>query len=502
MSVTAPSLQVIARWSPVLYLHPCEKYMPVSVEWFIERASLQFCPHGIGSTPDSEVQTLCPAGALTQELLAELSETKDSTKLQLWLEKEHHRGVPPDRLAEVPVYAAVKCVVADDGRVEAFEISYLLFFAFNGAYKLLGLPCLIGIWYNRHRNVEGEWVAAESAPCDTSTGRPQAFVALNGHGTYPCAGTTHRLFFMANDSTSAKGLVWRPGKVVVLAGADGSCLFRHVSTRGSLLPHSRVDPHKPYNPRVGADASRLDENVSSDPHKPYNPRVGADASRLDENVSSDPHKPYNPRVGPSSPRDVSCQDKSLTTDPLQPSNPRVGGSKEATELGAGKETKGPLAAQHSSGVELTFADEAGLPSVALEGSNEAKELGAGKEMKGPLAAQHSSGVELAVSAEAGLPSVALEGSKEGRELWAGKVIKGQLAAQHSSVGELTFADEAGLPSVVLDSTSPWQMFKGSWGSSASPAEQCWMKKAEPPVSRTWFQRVFLPLADGVEKLGV
>ena len=44
---------------------------------------------------------------------------------------------------------------------------------------------LLGIWYNSHRNVEGEWRTADRVPRQAGSGRPIVYVALNGHGTYP-----------------------------------------------------------------------------------------------------------------------------------------------------------------------------------------------------------------------------------------------------------------------------------------------------------------------------
>jgi len=47
--------------------------------------------------------------------------------------------------------------------------------------------------YNSHRNIEGEWAAAEHVKKDSS-GRIAAFVARNGHGTYPRPGMIPRIF--------------------------------------------------------------------------------------------------------------------------------------------------------------------------------------------------------------------------------------------------------------------------------------------------------------------
>ncbi len=46
---------------------------------------------------------------------------------------------------------------------------------------------LIGIYFHAHRNHDGCWVAAPDVK-RTAEGRPIAYVALHGHGTYPVSG--------------------------------------------------------------------------------------------------------------------------------------------------------------------------------------------------------------------------------------------------------------------------------------------------------------------------
>lgn len=40
------------------------------------------------------------------------------------------------------------------------------------------------MWYNAHRNIEGEWCPAAAVP-RTPCGRIIGHVAINGHGIYP-----------------------------------------------------------------------------------------------------------------------------------------------------------------------------------------------------------------------------------------------------------------------------------------------------------------------------
>jgi hypothetical protein len=53
------------------------------------------------------------------------------------------------------------------------------------------------------------WRSAKDVP-RSEGGRPLAHIAVNGHGSYPTAGTIPRIFFAANDQTSNQGAVWDP----------------------------------------------------------------------------------------------------------------------------------------------------------------------------------------------------------------------------------------------------------------------------------------------------
>ncbi|DBB03550.1 TPA: hypothetical protein ACH3X3_010893 [Trebouxia sp. C0006] len=96
-----------------------------------------------------------------------------------------------------------------EGTVEAIEIDYCTFYAYNGPYTVgcspLGLGVkagahdgdwehftvrldaqaanMVGCYYNAHRPQDGQWLPADSMP-KTATGQPIAFVALGAHGLY------------------------------------------------------------------------------------------------------------------------------------------------------------------------------------------------------------------------------------------------------------------------------------------------------------------------------
>ncbi|PNW77468.1 hypothetical protein CHLRE_10g437900v5 [Chlamydomonas reinhardtii] len=264
--------EVLARYCPVLFLHHLDKYMPCSVEWFIQRAGLHYYNEGVSgcgelhefSSVPGGVEELLPAGQVTQEkLLAEQDRVLVPEHLSLTLDSMHFGGHDRRRLSEVPIYVHAKLVLDQvHGRPEAYEINYITFYAFNGHYAVpFGLPILMtgnhvgdwehltvrldartlelqGVWYNAHRNIEGEWCPAAAVP-RTPCGRIIGHVAINGHGIYPHCGTISRLFFAANDRTSRAGPVWNPTKIRRMCGVpheDAPHLCRTVRSRGCTLP--------------------------------------------------------------------------------------------------------------------------------------------------------------------------------------------------------------------------------------------------------------------------
>jgi hypothetical protein len=80
---------------------------------------------------------------------------------------------------------------------------------------------LLAVYYGSHRHGDGTWVRAEVVPFETRTGRIVAFVARNGHGTYPAAATYGRIFGLANDVTSADGPVWAPRRCIAVFRPSG-----------------------------------------------------------------------------------------------------------------------------------------------------------------------------------------------------------------------------------------------------------------------------------------
>ena len=47
--------------------------------------------------------------------------------------------------------------------------------------------------------------------------------------------------------------------------------------------------------------------------------------------------------------------------------------------------------------------------------------------------------------------------------------------------------------VVATDPCPWFFYRGDWGTIEAPIEQPWLHTAEPPISRTTWQRLFCHL---------
>ena len=77
-------------------------------------------------------------------------------------------------------------------------LTHVCAFASSGALE--------GVWFNAHRARDGQWTPAEKV-ARTPDGSIAAYVAQNGHGTYPSPGvrTSHGL---AVDSCSLSPLGW------------------------------------------------------------------------------------------------------------------------------------------------------------------------------------------------------------------------------------------------------------------------------------------------------
>lgn len=233
----------IARHLPDFYLHHDDRYLPCSVEYFMQHSELR------GLHPDdSSTVIFATRGSLSGAVLRQFQDDYPNHRLWMELNPDARPGQPLDQLQDVPVYAHVKAIISrhDTSKTEALEITYITLFAYNGDYEVIpGLirtgahdgdiehitarvhprtGDLVAMWYNSHRCRDGQWVPAAQVPksststsnCSSGVERHAAYIAKHGHGNYPSVGTVHRHFFLGNDRCSDTGPVWRPKTVVLL----------------------------------------------------------------------------------------------------------------------------------------------------------------------------------------------------------------------------------------------------------------------------------------------
>ena len=194
-------------YAPVFKLHPREQYLPSSVDWYINRVSLQ-----------QNDQDIVSAGNLSAQLMAQWSDqnTKSPSSAPLFLKipESNEREIRAGHLQSAVCYAHPHWV--DNGRF--IEINYILFFPFNGqaftklslinkAFRHYGVGYhegdfehitvrlsqdgsqIIGVYYSAHAN-EDTWVT-QNIPFDQNH-RILSYVSLNTHAMYPEAKTITR----------------------------------------------------------------------------------------------------------------------------------------------------------------------------------------------------------------------------------------------------------------------------------------------------------------------
>ncbi|GIL45837.1 hypothetical protein Vafri_2972 [Volvox africanus] len=514
-AATIPALsdEILAVYCPVLYLHHDDAYMPISVEWFIERAQLNYYPegvtgaaevHGLDDVPGGVIR-LIPTGEVTQQKLLEAQTIcPNPCNLSLTVGSEHYGGISSGELAEVPIYAHVKLVVDDNSLPEAYEINYVTFYAFNGHYNLpANVPLfrtghhvgdwehltvrldaasleLQGVWYNAHRNIEGEWCPAEAVP-RTPCGRILGYVAINGHGVYPHCGTIHRLFFVANDRTSRRGPVWNPARLVRLCGLDHGSGCAVVQSRGCSLPSTSAyrscSPPGDTSCLAGARGSGvIGDNARSDAGR----RLDSDGPPRTEQTgdAASPAPPASSYELRSSAAEVEAREDAEPSavlcgpcSPVTTAAARFG----VTQAGSG----GQVRRTEQAAAEVIEASSGGDA-----GTERATEMLPGVVLAAMLQGAPAASAQAAASSEVDQTSLGPDSDTSG----------GGRRRQLKETGT-----QFPLPVVVHD-TSPWQRYRGYWGSVISATQQGWFLGAEPPVSRGCLRRLFMPFARGVERL--
>jgi hypothetical protein len=257
--------ELASKYAPVYYLHPQEGYYPTTVEdYFLNRKvrlvynkNHKSSDYIIGGRDISfEGQTIYAGAEYCQDPKVECismgkiyslkiggADLKKITKIKkdyFFILGDKNLYYGSKKLSEIPVYTVLK--KTEEKKDILYEIQYLSFFAFNGAYKIGKIPFvnnlfLVGanahesdlehitikvklnkgtqqttlekVYYGSHGTKEGVWIAPKDVPFYPGTARPISYVALGGHGNYHKEGEYVRIFGYAND-LAEKGKLWIP----------------------------------------------------------------------------------------------------------------------------------------------------------------------------------------------------------------------------------------------------------------------------------------------------
>jgi hypothetical protein len=218
--------RLIESFLPIIYLHYNEQYLPCTPEWYIENSAL--C--------DVEDREVVKVGDLTSENLYALSSLRGKP------EKQYLRfdGPVTGQNLNVPYLVRFR---DDDPRY--YDICVMFFFAYNGAYKILGglmekgghyadlehvtlrvdrqTLKLESVYFSAHARPEGMWVDAKDV--EFEDGRPVVYAALGSHAMYPRADRWWRIAGFANDITD-KGFKWDPRNYDLLTEQTSWCKYR------------------------------------------------------------------------------------------------------------------------------------------------------------------------------------------------------------------------------------------------------------------------------------
>lgn len=236
----------LKQFAPEVRLHPREKYLPTSVEWYLERAELWLHRRW---HRDEIILRRGQVDASALESRAQPSD--DGAKAdgrQLFLRIPDHRdrlGLPVNGEIEAPCYVHLRA--AADSSHE-FEIQYWFFSAYNGGdwhrtheadWEHITIrvtdgpaPELLRIFYSAHAQVEGGWVE----PADgqdashgfhvNAEGKPIVYSARGSHASYPSQGNQRR-WWKPDDFTGTGGAVWHTASHLAYVAIGSEPLSGH-----------------------------------------------------------------------------------------------------------------------------------------------------------------------------------------------------------------------------------------------------------------------------------
>lgn len=232
---------IIEKFTPKIYLHSNDIYKPASVPWYLWRSNI--------ISTDNPESIIAQAGMYSQHKLF----LSPNSKLSL-IDPKFYTG--EDNINKVPFYVKVKYIDDHFTNGKAWDISYIQFYPYNGpllgkfgahegdwehiTVRLKPLTYeLIAVWYNNHRNKDGQWVKADKVPKDEND-TIIAYSSLNSHGLWPTTGMQPRILFFGSDFTN-KGTLWYPKQVIILPYDKSLMILKYTKPNPKDFPVEAID---------------------------------------------------------------------------------------------------------------------------------------------------------------------------------------------------------------------------------------------------------------------
>lgn len=205
-------LELLQKYSPIIYFHSAEKYFPASADFLIKNSTLKnFKDNTVIESPTNR-QLYQFAKDMSFNIVGDGS-------IVLGFTTDIHKGEVP--LKNIPIYGVYRKVDNVDYLTYAFLLPY------NGEYNILNLEnaghhpgdletytvklkpdgSIDQVFYASHGNLDGLVLDTKDVPMEN--GKLVMFSALNGHGLFPYEGTVFRMGGLANDYLE-KGFRWEP----------------------------------------------------------------------------------------------------------------------------------------------------------------------------------------------------------------------------------------------------------------------------------------------------
>ena len=213
---------LVAKFTPIIYMHPEEKYYPVDINWLLKSSTLK----NFNDNTTIKSPTQRDLYNIAQKYNFQARKDGD---VVLSFDPLSYRGQSP--VSDVPIYALVR------EKNDKIYITYIILFAYNGTYNIAGLAevgehpgdmehitveaskdgTLLRAFFSAHGVKDGRWVKAEEI--EKENGKIVGYNAVNGHGLYPYEGTAFRFGGAANDIL-IKGEKWEPVSSIIYPKED------------------------------------------------------------------------------------------------------------------------------------------------------------------------------------------------------------------------------------------------------------------------------------------